>query len=133
MKAIRLITFVIVFAIAFSVWTPAPALAKPVENGPGSSAELTKKTVINLTVLNRTFGALTLMLDGPEGVYLFIVNKGKTTYSIKPGKYTYTVSYASSNPCKNWSFPKNSTSITKTRDFVNSKNTLGPYKFCSVG
>jgi len=132
MKTVRLITFAIVSAIIFSVWTPAPVLAKPLEPGSGHSAGSAQKTVISLTVLNRTLGSLIMTLDGPEGFYLFTVPRGKTTFSIKPGKYTYSITYASSNPCKSWSFPRGRTSLTKIHKFVNAKENLGPYTLCMV-
>jgi len=132
MKTIRLITFVIVFAIVFSVWTPAPVFAKSVDGGSGSKAGSTQKTTISLTVLNRTLGSLIMTMDGSAGNYLFIVPRGKTTFSIKPGKYTYSITYASSNPCKSWSFPRGQTSLTRTRKFVSAKENLGPYTLCLV-
>ena len=132
MKTIRLIPIVTVFAIIFSVWTPAPVFAKPLEPGSVHSAGSTQKTVISLTVLNRTFGALIMTLDGPAGNYRFTIPHGKTTFSIKPGKYTYSITYASSNPCKSWSFPRGQTSLTKIRKFVSAKENLGPYTLCLV-
>ena len=132
MKAIRLSTFMLVFAIVFSVWTPAPVLAKSLESGSGRSAAATKKTMVSLTVLNRTLGSLVMTLDGPAGNYRFAVPRGKTTFSIKPGKYTYSITYASSNPCKSWSFPRGRTSLTKIHKFVNAKENLGPYTLCMV-
>jgi hypothetical protein len=132
MKTIRLITFVIVAAIVFSVWTPVPVFAKSLDGSSGRSAGSTQRTVISLTVLNRTLGSLTMTLDGPAGNYIFSVPRGKTTFSIKPGKYTYSITYASSNPCKSWSFPRGQTSVTKIRKFVNAKENLGPYTLCEV-
>ena len=130
MKTIRLITFALVFVIFFSVWTPAPALARTPDAGNGKNLP----ALVSFSVLNRTYGPLQVSLQGKGngGSYYFYVPQGKSTFSIAPGKYTYTVTFAPSSICKNWFSTKRLNTLVKTSNFNHLKNSIGPYKICSL-
>ena len=130
MKTVRSVTFVLVFFIVFSVWKPTTAFAAGAE---ASQAGINRPALVNLTVVNRTFGALEVTLDGSGGFYSFYVAQGKTTFQIVPGKYTYTVRFAPNSLCRNWFSPKYKAYLVKTGKFVNLKNALGPYHLCTLG
>jgi hypothetical protein len=131
MKTVRLVAFLLVFVIAFSAWTPAPVLASAETGG----AYSTKAPLVSLTVINRTYGALQVTLEGGSGgSYSFYAGQGKTTYQIVPGKYTYTVRFAPNSPCiGGWPSRGYKPYLVKTRRFTNLKNTLGPYSACTLG
>ena len=129
MKTVRLVTFVLVFMIVFSAWTPAPVLASA-ETGEAGS---TSAALVSLTVINKTFGALQVTLEGNGNSYSFYIGQGKTTYQIVPGKYTYTVRFVPNSPCTGgWPSPRYKPYLVKTHRFTNLKNTLGPYRVCTL-
>jgi len=129
MKTVRLVTFVLVFVLVFSAWTPAPAFASAEPGGSGT----TRSAMVSLTIVNRTFGALQVSLEGSDGSYFFYVTQGKSTYQIAPGKYTYTVRFAPGSVCNGWRSTRYGDYLVKTRRFANMKNTLGPYRYCTLG
>jgi hypothetical protein len=129
MKVLRFFTFVLVFVMAFSVWPPASVLAMPQESQTGAA----RTAFVSLTIVNRSFGPLLVTLDGSGGSYSFFVAQGKTTYQIVPGKYTYTIRFAANNLCKGWRSTKFGDYLIKVRKFINTKNTLGPYRYCKLG
>jgi hypothetical protein len=117
MKNLRIITLVLVLAIAFSVWAPTPVLAKPADSGAASMAAKPKVTVVDLSITNQTGGPLMVTMVGDAGTFSFSAPVGKSTHKIAPGKYTVTlVSYV----CHG--------SATKTRTFTSSKGNLGTWK-----
>jgi hypothetical protein len=126
MKTLRLLTSV--FVIFFSVWKPAAVIARTQAN----ELHAARTPLVSLTIINRSFGAMQVSLVGSAGSYSFYVVQGKTTYQIAPGKYTYTIQYASNNLCKGWHSTKFGDYLIKTRKFLNLKNTLGPYRYCSL-
>jgi hypothetical protein len=130
MKTVRWVTFVLVFVIVFSAWAPAPALAGPETSEAGGA----RPSLVSLTVINKTLGALQVTLESSGISYSFYVGQGKTTYQIVPGKYTYTVRFAPNNPCKGgWPTRGYKPYLVKTRRFNSLKNTLGPYRVCTLG
>ena len=110
MKNVRLITIVIVLALAFSVWGPAPVLAKSADHSPALTADFAKSSKVKLTINNKTGGTLYISLTGPKGNYWFAASKqGKSNFQILPGKYTYTITASNCGG-----------HITKTKNFKGS-------------
>jgi hypothetical protein len=110
MKTVRLITLVIVLALAFSVWGPAPVLAKSADPSQALAGDFAKSSMVKLTISNRTGGTLYISLTGPKGNYWFAASKqGKSNFQILPGKYTYTITASNCGG-----------HLTKTRNFKGS-------------
>lgn len=121
MKAVRLITFILVLAIAFSVWTPSTAYAgSAAGSATHSMIEKAKSTVVRISVTNKTGGTMYINLVGEGRSYFFAAPKiGKNTFEILPGKYTYTLT---NSACRG--------SFSKTRSFKSGSASLGAW-MCS--
>ena len=92
MKTLRLFTIALLMVLVMSTWAPFPAYAQP------STTTTVSATVklAKLRVSNKTGGTLYVKLQSPTNSYFFSATKqGNTTFTpatIKPGKYTITVS-----------------------------------------
>jgi hypothetical protein len=124
MKKVRWFTFLVLLALFFSVWTPAPVAAKAettlvtIGASSGNPEPAAAPETIKLTVQNKTGGTVYVKLSGTASYYFAATNQGKTTFMIKPGKYTYTIT---ASACGG--------SITKTKT-LKGATTLGPF-YCN--
>ncbi|MEI7845199.1 MAG: hypothetical protein WCK35_05275 [Chloroflexota bacterium] len=117
MKITRLISIMLVLVMSFSIWTPAPVYARSAQAATASLVEKAKITVVKLNINNKTSGYLYINLVGEGRNYYFAAtNKGKNTFEIAPGKYTYTIS---ASACKG--------SVTKTKNFKSKSASLGSW------
>jgi hypothetical protein len=93
MKALRLLTIIVVVVLVISIWVPAPVYATPSGSDSTVSVHMTvnpaKTKLSKLTVDNRTGGTLFVSMSGPRNYFFSTAKRGKTTFSnIEPGKYT---------------------------------------------
>ena len=105
MKTVRLITFIIIASLVFSVWTPTAASAKTeaeqvifvtASNG---SFEVANVAYAYIIVDNRTGGLLYIQLEAKQYAkepkrrsYSFVAfEQGKTKFQILPGRFIYTI------------------------------------------
>jgi hypothetical protein len=93
MKALRLLTIIVVVVMVISIWAPAPVYAQPSNPGSASQAgDYAKTKMAKLRVDNRTGGTLYVRLTGPRSYFFYAPGQGKTTFeNIEPGKYTIVV------------------------------------------
>jgi hypothetical protein len=115
MKNIRLITLTIIVMLVISAWTPAPVSASAYAgSGVSAKVKVEPTKLVNLTINNKTGGAIYVSLQGTQSYY-FTAPVGKTKYQIMPGRYSYTVRAAACGGV-----------ISKTKNFRGG-GSLGPY------
>ena len=93
MKTLRLFTIALLTVLVMSTWAPFPAYAQ------SSAANVVNATVklAKLRVSNKTGGTLYISFKGvnnPNNYWFAATKQGNTTFTpatIKPGKYTITV------------------------------------------
>lgn len=112
MKAVRLITCLVVAILVFSAWTPTPVLAKAdvattsiIPNSVSSIGDFATTKPVKMTIVNNTGGFIYIRLTGTKAYY-FSAGAGKNTFMIAPGKYLVTLT---TSACKGAVTKKNFT------------------------
>lgn len=93
MKILRLFTVILLAVLLITLWSPAPAYAKPSENHPTLVVDLAKTKLARLMVNNKTGGTLYVSFSGPKNYSFSTSKQGKTAFDrvIEPGKYIISV------------------------------------------
>jgi hypothetical protein len=94
MKTLRLFTIAVLAVLVMSTWAPFPVYAQP-STTTTVNFDLATVKLAKLRVTNKTGGTLYVKFTSATNNYFFAAPKqGKTTFTpatIKPGKYTITV------------------------------------------
>jgi hypothetical protein len=81
---LRIVVAILLTALVITAWMPAPTHWSAKSNLTVQTA-----TALQLIVNNKTGEKFNLVMKGPA-TYNWMLKSGKQTFSVKPGKYTYT-------------------------------------------